>query len=208
MNNNFYNDTEQEETAAKSPAGKLIVLAAVIIFLIAVGGIIPFIIAKNLIGDAIKQDTTQYNTSVTAVITENIVREESDEYNGNTRLGKVYTPVYEYEYNGKKYSVSGSVASSEKKYEVGQKVDVLISDVNPGKMYDPDYNPTKVFTDFGHSVSSKFIIILILPIILLTVIVIFIILLAVRSSKRTNAANAPQKTYEENDFDPNDDYRG
>ena len=52
------------------------------------------------------------------------------------------------------------------------------------------------------------IIILILPIILLTVIVIFIILLAVRSSKRTNAANAPQKTYEENDFDPNDDYRG
>ena len=205
MNDNFYNDTEQEENAAKSPMGKMIVLSVIIIFLIAVGGIIPFIIAKNLVGDAIKQDTTQYNTSVTAVITENIVREEVDSANGDTRSGKVYTPVYEYEYNGKKYSVSGSVASAEKKYEVGQKVEVLISDANPGKMYDPDYNPTKVFKDFGRSVSFKFIMILLFPIILLAVIVIFIILLAVRSSKR---ANSSPKTYDEDAPDPDDDYRG
>lgn len=202
MDNNSYNDTKNR----KNPAGIIMIAAAVVIFLVAVGGIIPFIMAKNLVGDAIRKDTTQYNVPITAVITENRVR-ESDGGPGNsiadTITCKVYTPVYEYEYRGKTYSVAGSVASSEKKYEVGDKVNVLISDANPGKMYDPEYNPTKVIDDFGHKISGTFILILVVPIIMLAVLTAFVIIIILRASKKNKANND-----EENDHDPNDDYRG
>ena len=206
MDNNSYNDTKNGKNNRKNPAGIIMIAAAVVIFLVAVGGIIPFIMAKNLVGDAIRKDTTQYNVPITAVITENRVR-ESDGGPGNsiadTKTGKVYTPVYEYEYRGKTYSVAGSVASSEKKYEVGDKVNVLISDANPGKMYDPEYNPTKVIDDFGHKISGTFILILVVPIIMLAVLTAFVIIIILRASKKNKANND-----EENDYDPNDDYRG
>ncbi|MBP5581370.1 MAG: DUF3592 domain-containing protein [Ruminococcus sp.] len=196
MDNNSYNDLDNEKNYSKSPAGKLIIAAAIIVFLLAVGGIIPFIFAKNMVSDAIKQDTTQYNVSVTAVIKENIVREADGGADEDTRTEKVYTPVYEYEYHGKTYSVHGSVASANKKYEVGDKVDVLISDVNPGKMYDPEYNPAKVIKDFGHGISGTLILVLVFPIILVVVMVTVVIIVVVRSSKRKKAQQV------------DDDYRG
>ena len=173
------------------------------IFLVAVGVIIPFVFAKNMVNDAIKQDTTQYNVSVTAVIAENIVRESDSSDGSDNKIDKVYTPVYEYEYKGKTYSVHGSVASGEKKYEEGEKVEILISDVNPGKMYDPEYNTTKVIKDFGSSFSKLFMLILIIPIVLLAVIAAVIVRIAVRASKKKKAL----QNNEENDYDPYDDQR-
>lgn len=200
MEHNSYNDTNTEENSRKSPAAKIIIAAAIVIFLICVGVLIPFIMAKNLIGDAIKKDTTQYNVPITAVITENRVRESdggSSDSIADTKTGKVYTPVYEYEYRGKTYSVAGSVASAEKKYDVGQKVNVLISDVNPGRMYDPEYNPTKVIDDFGHKVSGTLILVLVIPLILLAAVTAAVIIIIVRASKKKGTA----KTDEANNYD-------
>lgn len=202
MDNNSYNDSEQEEIYRKNPAAKLIVVSAAVIFLIAVGVIVPFIFAKNMVSDAIKQDTTQYNVSVTAVITENLVREDTSDNSG--KKGKFYTPVYEYEYNGNTYSVQGRVSSSDKKYEVGQKVDVMISDTEPGKMYDPDYNSVKAIKDLGHHASGMIVLAIVLPVILMAAVTVIAIILIVRSSKKKNTAD----TDEENGYDPNDDYRG
>ena len=203
MDNNSYNEEDIAESKRNSRVGLIIVLVAVLIFLVAVGVIIPFVFAKDMVNDAIKQDTTQYNVSVTAVIAENIVRESDSSDDSDNKIGKVYTPVYEYEYNGKTYSVHGSVASSEKKYEEGDKVEILISDVNPGKMYDPEYNPTKVIKDFGSSFSKLFMLILIIPIVLLAVIAAVIVIIAVRASKKKKAL----QNNEENDYDPYDDQR-
>ncbi|MCR4639320.1 DUF3592 domain-containing protein [Ruminococcus sp.] len=197
MEHNSYNDTNTEENSRKSPAAKIIIAAAIVIFLICVGVMIPFIMAKNLIGDAIKKDTTQYNVPITAVITENRVRESDGVNSADTKTGKVYTPVYEYEYRGKTYSVAGSVASADKKYDVGQKVNVLISDVNPGRMYDPEYNPTKVIDDFGHKVSGTLILVLVIPLILLAAVTAAVIIIIVRASKKKGTA----KTDEANNYD-------
>lgn len=202
MDNNSYNEEDIAESKRNSRVGLIIVLVAVLIFLVAVGVIIPFVFAKNMVNDAIKQDTTQYNVSVTAVIAEIIVRESDSGEGSDTKIDKVYTPVYEYEYKGKTYSVHGSVASSEKKYEEGDKVEILISDVNPGKMYDPEYNTTKVIKDFGSSFSKLFMLILIIPIVLLAVIAAVIVIIAVRASKKKALQNN-----EENDYDPYDDQR-
>lgn len=201
MDNNSYNEEDIAESKGNSRVGLIIVLVAVLIFLVAVGVIIPFVFAKNMVNDAIKQDTTQYNVSVTAVIAENIVRESDSSDGSDNKIDKVYTPVYEYEYKGKTYSVHGSVASGEKKYEEGEKVKILISDVNPGKMYDPEYNTTKVIKDFGSSFSKLFMLILIIPIVLLAVIAAVIVKIAVRASKKKKAL----QNNEENDYDPYDD---
>ena len=42
-----------------------------------------------------------------------------------------YTPIYEYEFNGNTYTVSGSLASSNPKYSVGEKVSIRISSDDP-----------------------------------------------------------------------------
>ena len=89
MDNNSYNEEDIAESKRNSRVGLIIVLVAVLIFLVAVGVIIPFVFAKNMVNDAIKQDTTQYNVSVTAVIAENIVRESDSSDGSDNKIDKV-----------------------------------------------------------------------------------------------------------------------
>lgn len=199
------NNIEQqtEDKSRKSSAVMIGAVVAVILVFLAMVGIIPYFMAKNMINNAVEQDTSKYNVSVTAVISENLVKEKDD---GSGSVSKIYTPVYEYEYNGNMYSVQGSVSSSKKKYEAGQKVDVKISADDPGKLYDPDYNRNGVFAKSGSGVSKALVPVLIISVLLLSAMIAAIAAIVVVIARKTNKAAA--KSPEETEYDPNDDNRG
>ncbi|MCR4793659.1 MAG: DUF3592 domain-containing protein [Ruminococcus sp.] len=175
------------------------IIAAVVIFFGIVAGL-AFVAIKNLINGAVKQDTSIYNVSVTAVISENREHEKVTEDSRSI----VYTPVYQYEYNGRTYNVEGSVSSNIIKYKVGEKVEVKISEGDPGKMYDPEYNRNKVFKDIEHEFSIFWLVIIIVP---LAVVAIAVIAVCAAMKKRSQNNVYITNVSDEDADDPNDDYR-
>ncbi|SHM42049.1 DUF3592 domain-containing protein [Ruminococcus flavefaciens] len=175
------------------------IIAAVVIFFGIVAGL-AFVAIKNLINGAVKQDTSIYNVSVTAVISENREHEKVTEDSRSI----VYTPVYQYEYNGRTYNVEGSVSSNIIKYKVGEKVEVKISEGDPGKMYDPEYNRNKVFKDIEHEFSIFWLVIIIVP---LAVVAIAVIAVCAAMKKRSQNNVYITNVSDEDAEDPNDDYR-
>ena len=94
-------------------------------------------------------DESMYDTEVSAVIVENLTMSSSVGEGVVTNSGDAFLPVYQYEYNGEKYQTSGSVASSQPHYEIGDTVTIRINSSDPTKMYDPQFNPETVFAEFG-----------------------------------------------------------
>lgn len=169
-------------------------------------GVLPFMAAKKLLNGAVNTDISAYNVTVTAEITEVLVKTDPDSDDGNGGKVKMYTPVYEYEYNGNKYSVTGGVSSSEKKYEVGDKTEVQISNDHPGMMYDPQLSFRNSFQKVERGFSSMFAVLLIAPIVL-GVIIAAVIIIAMRKS-RDHSEKSSEDQMQEEHSDPNDDYRG
>ena len=114
----------------------IIVLFIIVVIVLAISsmGIFAFV-AMYFIGNEIdnnmSKDSAEYDTSVTAVITENKNVGTSVGEGVDTRSSDSYMPVYRYEYNGKVYSVFGSAATSEPRYNVGDEVVVYISSDDP-----------------------------------------------------------------------------
>lgn len=189
-----YNEQQTENNSKKSRALRIGIIFAVIMTLLGIITGLAFTVVKKAISGAVTQDTSGYNVSVTAVICEN--REHlSDSDDGSSM---VYTPVYEYEYNGKTYNVEGSVSSGIRKYEVGEKVDIRISESEPGKMYDPAYNRNTVFKEIDREFSGFWLLVIFIPclIIILTIVVVCVVM---RSKSAGNSSD---------DKDTNDDFMG
>ncbi|EWM52483.1 DUF3592 domain-containing protein [Ruminococcus flavefaciens] len=183
-------------------ARKIVIIVCVVVMMmvIALGSvmIIPFFAMKKLVNDAVNNDNTLYNVNITAVIADNITRRDDD---GNT----VYTPVYEYEYEGKTYRANGSVSSTNRKYNEGDKVEIMISGKFPGRMMDPSYNPQTMIKKAGKTVSKAFLTIILVPIAFI-LIVTSIILVVVLKNSRESEVRVRESDYGYSD--PNDDYRG
>lgn len=189
-----YNEQQTENNSKKSRALRIGIIFAVIMTLLGIITGLAFTVVKKAISGAVTQDTSGYNVSVTAVICEN--REHlSDSDDGSSM---VYTPVYEYEYNGKTYNVEGSVSSGIRKYEVGEKVDIRISESEPGKMYDPAYNRNTVFKEIDREFSGFWLLVIFIPclIIILTIVVVCVVM---RSKAAGNDSDST---------DTNDDFIG
>jgi hypothetical protein len=54
--------------------------------------------------------------------------ESSDDDGGSTTM---YTPVYEYMYNGQTYTHVSTLSSSGKSHEIGEAIDILVDPLNP-----------------------------------------------------------------------------
>ena len=191
MNNN---EQQIEDKIRKNRELRIGIIFAVILTLLGFITGLAFTLVKKAISGAVTQDTSAYNVSVTAVISEN--REHLS--NSDDSSSTVYTPVYEYEYNGKTYNVEGSVSSGNKKYEVGEKVDIRISEGEPGKMYDPAYNRNTVFKEIDREFSGFWLLVIFIPciIIILTVVVVCVVM------RSKAAGNGSDNT------DTNDDFMG
>ena len=191
MNNN---EQQTEDKIRKNRALRIGIIFAVILTLLGFITGLAFTVVKKAISGAVTQDTSAYNVSVTAVISEN--REHLS--NSEDSSSMVYTPVYEYEYNGKTYNVEGSVSSGSKKYEVGENVDIRISEGEPGKMYDPAYNRNTVFKEIDREFSGFWLLVIFIPciIIILTVVVVCVVM------RSKAAGNNSDNT------DTNDDFMG
>ncbi|WP_024861764.1 DUF3592 domain-containing protein [Ruminococcus flavefaciens] len=198
------------QTNGNKNSRAIIIAVCCVIAVVLVGfcfiGVLPFMAARDLFNSAVNTDISSYNVTVTAEITEVLVKTDPDSDDGNGGKVKMYTPVYEYEYNGKKYSVTGGVSSSEKKYEVGDRAEVQISADRPGMMYDPQLSFRNSFNKVQRGFSAMFAVMLIVPIIL-AVVIAAIIIIALRKSRAQSSCNSDSSAQHEYS-DPNDDYRG
>lgn len=194
---------QQPDKRRGGKGSSTVVIIIVVITLTILGIVIgTFFAISKTIRSSLKENTSDYNVSVTAEITENLERHE-----GNVTI---YTPVYEYEYRGRSYRVVGRVSMSDKKYEVGQKVDIMIKDQLPGKIYDPGLNRETVFKNFGKEATMAFLPFIIVPLfMILSVSVIIIVAAHNNKEKRISAMQSKVlKTERDEYYDPNDDYRG
>lgn len=178
----------------------VIIVGVIIILCIVAFTAIPFLTVKKLADDSMNIDDNNYDTVITAVITENMVRHDED---GTT----FYTPVYEYEYDGNTYRVPAGVSSAEKKYVEGQKVEIRISSHFPGRMTDPAFNSKTIFNKASRSITGVFLMVMIFPVIMLLVVIIIVIVL-IRISKNKKTETVYTSSPQEENYDPNDDYRG
>ncbi len=179
----------------------VVVVAVLIILGVVTFAIIPFLTVKKLADDSMDMMDGNYDTVVTAVITENTVHHDED---GTA----YYTPVYEYEFNGKTYRVPAGVSSTDKKYVEGQKVEIRISSHFPGRMTDPNYNAKTAFKKASKTITGVFLVAAIVPVIMILAVVIIIlaVIKSIRKKESNPAYTAPAQSDEYND--PNDDYRG
>lgn len=78
--------------------------------------------------------------SVTAVVEENVMvtNTRRSTRSHSHRTSRSYAPVYKFEYNGKKYRVQSSSSSKPAKYDVGEKVEIMINSDDPTQIYEPD----------------------------------------------------------------------
>lgn len=139
--------------------GKLNIIVAIVFLVILLAicyvGIFAFaalFLIENEINEDQSKDKTEYDTTVTAVITENRLIGTSRGKGVKARPVNSYRPVYRYEYKGKTYTVFGDAASSKPHYNVGDEVVVSISSEDPEKMLDPDFNPQTEYKDFRKDV--------------------------------------------------------
>lgn len=195
----------------RKKGSRIVVIIAVIMILLilvfSVIGALPFFLVKDVMKDAVKTDISKYNVNVTAVIAENLVKTESIGNDMEAKSGDVYTPVYEYEYKGNTYRVTGKVSSSNKKYEVGQQVEIQISNDFPGMMYDPNYNPETAFENFDNTIGKTIVFILIIPVIVMIVLIMVIMIVVGRAKKKADISVYDEEINDDH-YDPNDDYRG
>ncbi len=54
--------------------------------------------------------------------------------NKNSSSTTMYTPVFEYEFKGKKYTYVSTSSSNIKEYEVGERLDILVDPENPSEV--------------------------------------------------------------------------
>lgn len=194
----------------KSPFGKVITAIVVLIFL-AAAAVIMFLATatersvRKEMEDHLKIDSSKYDTSIVAVIKENRKTGTSVGEGMDANPVDAYTPIYEYEFNGNTYTVSGSLASSNPKYSVGEKVSIRISSDDPEKMYDPNYNSQTVYNSFKKEIKTMFLI----PALLSLVFIIGAIAAVVIIVRRQGLVyGGTQQSGEQENYDPNDDYRG
>lgn len=200
MDYNFQQPDKRRGGKGSSTVVIIIVVITLTILCIVIG---TFFAISKTIGSSLKENTSDYNVSVTAEITENLERHE-----GNVTI---YTPVYEYEYRGRSYRVVGRVSMRDKKYEVGQKVDIMIKDQLPGKIYDPGLNRETIFKNFGKEATMAFLPFIIVPLLFMVICASVIIIAAAHNNtkKRISAMQSKVlKTERDEYYDPNDDYRG
>lgn len=90
-------------------------------------------------------DESQYDVSVDATVIDHEIGSYSDDdgFSYDT-----YRPVYQYEYNGQTYVANGSIGSTNKPYNEGDSVSVMISSKDPSMMYDPNFNSETEFNSF------------------------------------------------------------
>ena len=188
---------------SKSNKKLVVVISSVIIVLILMGtalAIVPFVLFNNIADKSMSaMEDIQYDITVKAEIAENLTRRDED---GNT----VYTPVYEYEYNGKKYRVTSDISSIHKKYDSGDKVEIVISSRFPGKMWDSAYNSATAFRKAQSGLSKIMIMMIVVPVAVVLVIIIAVTVVILKSIK--NKAPVYDSGSDEEYIDPNDDHRG
>lgn len=187
----------------KSSRKTVIVICSVISVLIIIGtalAIIPFVLFNNIADKSMSViDNSSHDITVKAEIAENLTRQDED---GNT----VYTPVYEYEYKGKKYRVTSDISSIRKKYDQGDKVEIMISASFPGNMWDPAYNSATAFRKAQSGMSKVMLMMILVPAAVILIIVITVTVVILKSMKKNEPVydGGSQEEY----TDPNDDYRG
>ena len=195
----------QQPDKRRGGKGSSTVVIIIFVITLTILGIVigTFFAISKTIRSSLKENTSDYNVSVTAEITENLERHE-----GNVTI---YTPVYEYEYRGRSYRVVGRVSMRDKKYEVGQKVDIMIKDQLPGKIYDPGLNRETIFKNFGKEATMEILPFIIVPLLFMLICASVIIIAAAHNNtkKRVSAMQSMVLKPEHDEyFDPNDDYRG
>ena len=200
----------RNDTDGRRSASVIIIVAAVLVLVISALGIIPFIFMQKMVNGAMDRgNDVVCDVPVTAVITEKRERRESVDDGTASGYAIVYTPVYEYEYKGKKYSVAANFSSSDMPYEVGDKAEIMISDTSPGNIYDPNFNAKKSFKEFQSHVSKAFFIMLALPVVLFIVILIAVLAAIKKSRKPADTGYGDNsQPFSDEYSDPNDDYRG
>lgn len=82
------------------------------------------------------EQKAQCTVEIEAVVEENAtvyIKKKSSK--PKTRIS--YAPVYSYEYNGKPYSIKSNNSSKPPRYDVGEKVEIMINPDNPSQIYEP-----------------------------------------------------------------------
>ncbi len=98
-----------------------------------IGGTIFLIIGLGMLGFTTHlflkhQDFMQRAMPVMSTVTEYEQYESSDDDGGSTTM---YTPVFEYSWNGKNYRQASDMSSSSQDYAIGESVELLIDPDNP-----------------------------------------------------------------------------
>ena len=90
---------------------------------------------------SIDGDNKLCTESVTATVTENIQSDSArNRHRSNIDKHKyIYTPVYSYAYDGKEYSVESSNSTRPAKYDVGDRVVIMVNPDNPSEIYEPEF---------------------------------------------------------------------
>lgn len=114
-----------------------------------------FVLVGTLVWRGQQKDREQCTVELTAVVAGNIRSSDGDAVH----------PVFEYEYEGRKYSVQSSYGSSPPAYEVGERVQIFIDPDDPQRYYAPGEKAPKivfiVFTAVGGAAALAGVIILI-----------------------------------------------
>ena len=162
-------------------ARRLIILLAIIcFFMISIVIGLGYFFEKEIFSEMeqdVEVDTSKYDVTVTAEIIDNEIGSVSvsDDYESDT-----YLPIYKYEYKGDTYTARGSLSSTTKEYEVGDKTEVRISSADPSQMYDPNYNSKEAYDEFK-SAARMF---MIGPIIFMVIAILFVLAIIVFGKKK------------------------
>ena len=197
--------------------GKVNVVAIIIVVIILVSGIVCVAYFSTMVFSAFKEmeeemsvNLDEFDTKVDATIVSFRESESSMGKGVETHTAIVYSPIYEYEYNGETYTATTDVSTTEKKYEVGDVTSVRISSTEPDKMYDPNFNAKSEFDEFKKEARKMFVLPTLVSIMILFGVVALVIISVVKA--RSSAAVISVETKENmdalNEFNPTvtDDY--
>ena len=131
-----------------------------------------------------KQAHSSYTQSVSAEIADYGSDSNTRYLNHRIRHGISYSATYEYEYNGKKYSVKNNSSTAKAIYKTGDKTEIFIDPSAPEKIYDPK----------TYALPVKGTIIRVGSAIAYLIILVFLISLAVRKVKKSKTDETIQST--------------